>query len=135
MNSYRDFYPYTRIFYWWSKVYGFNPVVYDYLQASSKPKARWTSIRLGMVYNVITFYRLFGVFMDPPELGGGYMQNSVSFTVFIMVLSGHLVGYYQMKERLAYAALYNTMMSYEVSTSGGKQAVLILLIFSTTLRR
>jgi hypothetical protein len=121
MNSFRDFYPYTRVFYWWSKVYGFNPVVYDYSTASSKPKARWTSIRLGIVYNVITFYRLIGVLNYPPELGGGYMKNSVSFMVFVMFLSGHLMGFYQMKGRHAYAALYNTMINYEVSNSGGKK--------------
>jgi hypothetical protein len=59
--------------------------------------------------------------MDPPELGGGYMANSVSFTIFIMVVSGQFLGYFQMKGRHAYATLYNTMMNYEVSTSGGKQ--------------
>jgi hypothetical protein len=120
MNSFRDFYPYTRVFYWWLKAYGFNPVVYDYSRASSKPKARWTSIRLAMIYTTISLYRLIGVLNDPPELGGGYMKNSVSFMVFVMLLCGHLLGFHKMKGRHTYAALYNTMINYEISTSGGK---------------
>jgi hypothetical protein len=103
-------------------VFGFNPVVYDYSTASSKPKARWTSIGLGMVYCTITLYRLIGVLNDPPELGGGYMNHSVSFMVFVMFLSGHLMGFYQMKGRHAYASLYNVMINYEISTSGGKSS-------------
>jgi hypothetical protein len=101
-------------------VYSYNPVVYDCSTSSCKPIARWTSIRLAMVYCTIVLYRLVGVLNDPPELGGGYMKNSVSFMVLVVLVCGHTMGFYQMKGRHVYTALYNTMINYEISTSGGK---------------
>jgi 4-hydroxybenzoate polyprenyltransferase len=107
------------MYYWFPKVFFVNAVHYEYSTARFKPRVCWPPVFLGYLYTAVVLYRLYGVLADPEEVGGGYLKNAVSTTVYVLYASGHIMGYVQMKNRNEFAALCNTMMIYEVRVSKG----------------